>query len=594
MEIQFKKIKYRFVKSLVDISDDLDKILESKQTEGNITSGTGNKNIKFKKLNDKIQIDFEGEHFQIDKEPICFVNEDNKSLFKIYDSSNQIYIDKIRKGIENKYEFFLQSGDKIEFKEIFIKGIKTIVIKLKNNQYNNIFKPLCMRLETKEKILEINTNCFLPKDSPSLHIDHFSKFKLIIDKRKVLINKINDFMENDKKFIFKIYGSNGIGKSITYLYFSTIKTNYKIIYFNLKDIFIGKQTIQEYFKNALMKYYSSNNYYCEENVSQKIDNDKYDKFNYNIYLSTIKILESKSLFINGDLWDMLNCFCDYIEDDGNSLIILDQYKSEYDNENKLINLKKIITKYSQNRSIKFIISSSLNDNTVKQDLIADLLYIYNEQIEFIKSIEKTTIETEKNDIEDELFTDFDFVKNDNENINEDFQNITLFNLDKVDDLTKKRNNEIEKTKNDDIINENEKKIINKYMNIDSRLTDLTEIIYINNLISVEEIIPDSDKKLFKLFNFNPESYSIFNIIFHTNSNIQKDILHKSFLDLSFKEIDRKVGKFYQNLKNNKYINYSADYLKYTFLMKLREIIEKKYELNLKEWLNNSIFRSISF
>ena len=43
-------------------------------------------------------------------------------------------------------------------------------------------------------------------------------------------------MKNDKKFILKIYGSNGIGKSIIFLYFMAIKSDYKIIYFNLKDI----------------------------------------------------------------------------------------------------------------------------------------------------------------------------------------------------------------------------------------------------------------------------------------------------------------------------------------------------------------------
>ena len=138
-----------------------------------------------------------------------------------------------------------------------------------------------------------------------------------------------------------------------------------------------------------MKYYSSNNYASINDASSKEDIDKYTKFNYNIYLKTIKDLENKyqDVFIKGDLWDMLFSFCEYIEDDGYSLIIIDQYKNEFDDEKKSINLKKIITQYSQNKTIKFIIASSLNDNTVKEDLIADLIYIFRESIEFLKSPE---------------------------------------------------------------------------------------------------------------------------------------------------------------------------------------------------------------
>ena len=590
----FAKIKYRFVKSLIDISNYLDEIIESKMNVGKVLVKELNKNITFEKTDNKISIDFNGDNFQIDKEPISFFGPKGESLFKIYDSSNKLYIDDIRKGIENKYEFFLKTGEKIKFEEIIGKGIKSIIVNMRDNQYNNIFKPLCERLETKEKHLEINTNCFLPKESQSLLIRSNSKFQLIIDKRQDLIQKIFDFMKNDKKFILKIYGSNGIGKSITFLYFMTIKNEYKIIYLNLKDIFTYKQDQQEYFKNALMKYYSSNNYPSIKGDSITSDNNEYIQFNYNVYLKAIKALENKykDSFIKGDLWDMLDSFCNYIEDDGNSLIIIDQYKDEFDNKNKLINLKKIMTKYSENKTIKFIIASSLNDNTVKEDLIADLIYIFREPIEFLKSPEYS-IKTKN--IEDELFKNFNFDNNNsNNNVNKEFENIYLFNIDKVDNLTKENNNEIRETKNNDvIINNNENKIINKYINIDQKLIELTEIIYINNLVSVEDILEDANnsetsnnkednKELFELFNFSPEAYSKFNFIFHSKSNLTKDLLYKTFLNGRFNEIEEKIDKFYKNLKENRYFNYSSDCLKYTYLMKLSEIIENNEELNLKE------------
>ena len=590
----FSKIKYRFVKSYFDISNYLDRIINSEKDEGNILMKELNKNINYKKIDKKISIDFNGEQFQIDKEPICFFNPDGQTLFKIYDSSNKLYIDYIKIGIENKFDFLLQTGEKIKFQEIIEKGIKSIVVKMRNNQYNNIFKPLCERLETKEKNVEINTNCFLPQESESLLINNNSKFQLIIDKRQDLIEKIYDFLKNTKKSILKIYGSNGVGKSITFLYFMTIKNDYKIIYFNLKDIFAYKKNQQEYFKNALMKYYSSNNY-LSINASSAFEFDNYTQFNYNIYLKAIKDLETKyhDSFIEGDLWDMLNSFCDYIDDDGYSLIIIDQYKNEYDNENKSINLKKIISNYSENKTIKFIIASSLNDNTVKEDLIADLIYIFREPIEFLKSPEYSI--TNKKDIEDELFKDFNFDNNNNnDDVNKEFTNISLFNIDNGDKSSKENKTEINEPKNNKpIINMNDDKMINKYKSTNKKLIELTEIIYINNLVSVEDILKNSNnsktseskednKELFELFNFSPEAYTKFNYIFHTKSNSTKDLLYKTFLDGRFKEIDEKIDKFYQNLKNNRYFNYSSDCLKYTYLMKLNEIIKNNEELNLKQ------------
>ena len=153
----------------------LDSIIESELIEGEIEVNELKKNINFKKLDNKISIDLNGEKFDKDKKPISFFDPDGKSLFKIYDSSNKLYIDNIKKGIENKYDFFSEKGEKIKFNEILEKGIKTIV-NIRDNQYNNIFKPLCGRIETKESNLEINTNCFLPKESQSLLIRNNSKF----------------------------------------------------------------------------------------------------------------------------------------------------------------------------------------------------------------------------------------------------------------------------------------------------------------------------------------------------------------------------------------------------------------------------------
>jgi hypothetical protein len=76
--------------------------------------------------------------------------------------------------------------------------------------------------------------------------------------------------------------------------------------------------------------------------------------------------------------------------------------------------------------------------------------------------------------------------------NKEFTNFSLFNIDKVENSNQEKKNEIRETENNRvIINKNKDKIINKYMNINEKLIELTEIIYINNLDSVENFLKDS-------------------------------------------------------------------------------------------------------
>jgi pantothenate kinase-related protein Tda10 len=129
----------------------------------------------------------------------------------------------------------------------------------------------------------------LAEKSESLSININTEFQLFINQRIILIEKIMNFLKDDKKSILKIYGSDGIGKSVTFLYFTTIETKYQIIYLNIKDIFKYKSDSYRYFKNALMKYYSSNNFFL--NKDKDDDFDKYSNLNYNIYLQAVQDLE---------------------------------------------------------------------------------------------------------------------------------------------------------------------------------------------------------------------------------------------------------------------------------------------------------------
>ena len=89
MEFPSKRLEYRFIIDETDITDDLEKILQSEKIEGSIITSKKEKVLKFHKSNDKIELELENIKFSIDKEPIKFFNENNKIIFKIYDQGRR-------------------------------------------------------------------------------------------------------------------------------------------------------------------------------------------------------------------------------------------------------------------------------------------------------------------------------------------------------------------------------------------------------------------------------------------------------------------------------------------------------------------------
>jgi hypothetical protein len=284
--------------------------------------------------------------------------------------------------------------------------------------------------------------------------------------------------------------------------------------------------------------------------------------------------------LSGDFWDILQNFCKYIESINNSVIIIDQFKNEYDPKG---NLNNIISSYAKEKRIKFIIASSLNDSTVKEDFVKDLMKFFKDELEPIK-LPKGVKEDNEMKIVNELFKDFNFEPyQDTKDINKDFSNISIFNIDPINDS--KENNILNDDINEIII---ENKILNNYSIFDIERNKLTEILYVNNLISIEEMIKDSeDKRLNSKFNFNPKIYTKYINFLQTNdTNELKKNLNKHFLDLKFYEILEKVDKFYINLMRKNNNKYSSEYLKATLLVKLKDIIDNKRELDLKELIQS--------
>ena len=170
-------------------------------------------------------------------------------------------------------------------------------------------------------------------------------------------------------------------------------------------------------------------------------------------------------------------------------------------------------------------------------------------------------------------------------IDDDFSKISMFNI--VDD-NELENPEIKNTQikdNDNKINPENKseKENNLFIPVKKDISKY-DIVYVNNLVSIEEIVKDSnDKEIFRLFDFNPKTYIKFNTLLQYHPSSLSNDKYKSFLDLRFNNIDVKIDLFYRKLKNiKKYSNYSPESLKGTFLMMLKEIIKTKKKLNLME------------
>ena len=372
MEMFFQRHIFRFRVGDIQIAEDLDKILASKENEGIIKTTQKEKILTFKKNEKNIEIKLENQKFLIDNNPILFLNQTNKILFKVYIRTEE-NLSNILEFAGPKFEYYLPSDKKLSKDELIKKKneIMEVIVKLANNEYKEIFEPLCKKLTINEdSFINIKANCFLPESSQSLMIEHNANFKLCIDKRIDLINMMIDFIKSNK-FILKIYGSEGIGKSVSFLYLTALESDYKYIYFNLRDINKNPLKIYSYFKKAMMRYYS--------NIPNKSDSeDIKNKDNYDFYLLEILDMEKHygDKFKYGTFWDMLKYFCDFIENYEKSVIIIDQYKSEY-GDIKI--LKSLLSNCKKGGNIKFIISSSLNDYSVKEDFILDLMVIYQKK-----------------------------------------------------------------------------------------------------------------------------------------------------------------------------------------------------------------------
>lgn len=378
-----------------------------------------------------------------------------KFKYNFVDSNNQILN-------ENK-EYKTIKSVRIIIKKIY--DIDSQIFKDTIVDYNNL-----PELQT-SKVIKINP-LLLSYNFFHIFPDNIgleTKFSLIInEERKKFIEKINNFVESDKTFLW-IIGSDGIGKSISLMYYSINKKE-NVLYFNLKLFDEKNNNSMEYFANEIIKYF----FLKKRNADSVVLNGNKSKATYvlnNIFgaqdpkeNSIEKFWKSMSVLIG--LISMLNIKKQLI-------IIIDQYR-DISSDSKFIKLKdffQLIKKYKH----KIILSASINNKNI--------------QSIFFNDIENFSFYSDNDDTEIKDFEIID-IKND------------IYEVKQISDYYEKILRDDEKQ----FINNNIKKSEDDpFVSLNDNLKDVTEKLYFPSLVSGKELskdFTDEEIKCFKDFDYN--------------------------------------------------------------------------------------------
>ena len=535
--------------------------------------------VSYTIIGNEIKISFSSikEEYSILKHYLFLVNEKknkNRILFftkRDLENAFEIFGKRFYFLVENKImnsatEIFDLLPEKVILRKKESDDMPLDVFKCLNNKKN---------ISNENSIL-IDTNELISQDMKYLGIYRDNNINLVIKKRDELINEIKDFMdEQSEEVIMKIYGVNGIGKSLTLIYLTSLINNFKIIYFNLKE-FHWKQSSQliNMFKFQLANYYTQQ---VDLNIEQE-QKDIINKKAYEHYIESMKKLDKKiEEKYNIDFWDLLNIFLNMLSIYSNQtvLVIIDQYKIENDPKNKLNALEEQIT--NDKSFIKLLIVSSLNDKKTKNEFILHLNNCLKKQK---KSIQKIDIVSHSEEKIEDIFVDFHQTNESFEKNDDDFEKIKAFGEDNEINMNKYNIDISEDTyieKIEYFLDNNKYKIDDICNNKKYRL------IYINDLVSFKYLINEDNKFIDKLkeFNYNPKySYKLKYSLEQDLKNKSLNEAYNNFLFQIYDNIKNKILEF----KEIFYRNFNLELKKrdiVLILFQLKKIVEEKIELNLE-------------
>jgi len=487
----------------------------------------------------------------------------------------------------------MQKEFSTNFRYIFIDNLELNTIRLKsraltipeniidiylnmNDNYKSYNTAIILdRIEIDPLFLSSNFYDIFPE------VEKTTNFELILnDKRKILLNKLKSFLESDKNYYWLI-GSDGIGKSISLLYFSSLK-DYQIIYFNLKLYVISseKDKFLEIFLKDIHKLFLKD-----------IDYKEYiDGVNFN-FAEQIKDIEfevnKKSITYLSFFWDYLYYFIK-INLQKDYIIILDQYKSgKYDlNFNGLNRIINLIRQYNDKKT-KIIITSSMDNTDTKYELIKRLDNIFN---------------IEENENLFELIPEIDFNNNSEENFQissniDEEEEETNIQFEDTDDLDNKSdcsfcqtiiNEEQNKLKKKNTIIEEEKIIINSKCLLDQIFSKKIQRDYYCSLVSGKEIyeklLIEDEYIVAKDFNYSLKyilKYLYFKKRQSNNGNNDINEIIKEFYKKESDKMKIKIENFYSSLPQNIMAKDIAA-LEFKSLCKLRNYIVNECKLEMKD------------
>jgi hypothetical protein len=473
------------------------------------------------------------------------------------------------KEIKNKH-FELES-----LKKISIKKIKSEIKEEEFSQYIIRIKPSfplknsIISLEKKKLSFYFNDIC-ISSDTNTEFVDF-----ILEGNRIEFINKIDDFLKS-KNLFYLVLGTDGIGKTITLLYYtSSLLNDYGNLYFNLK-LFLKNETdkikIKEIFFNELKRIFlTDNNIGSVKSFTMK----KYNNLINNINDS---ILESEGI---NYFWELLFMFIKIYDKSliGNIFIVLDQYKidkidNEFKNLNKLcelINSKELINHF------KLMILISINNYDTKDIFLENLNYLPYFPIKSDNLIPLPNYKS--NDIGNfRSKNNKDNNNNYNERNNYEFEDIEKFLNEKHKEFQINFNNSAKEIQNNSFFISHQ--IFSK-LELNSKYYEITKKEYLNEIVNCKNLIDNkmhiNYKNCIKLFGY---SLKYFSLLLKEINNTEKEE------DETDDDFSRRVIKNFYAKMGTKII-YNLDSYYISFYKNDKDFLIKKIE-NLKT-LNDSIY-----
>ena len=481
--------------------------------------------------------------FNLEQYSIIINGEEIKNKYFERDSLQNIIIKKLKSEIKEE-----------EFSQYIIRikpslPLKNSIINLEKKKLSFYFNDICISSDT-------NTKC----------VDF-----ILEGNRIEFINKIDDFLKS-KNLFYLVLGTDGIGKTVTLLYYtSSLLNDYGNLYFNLK-LFLKNETdkikIKEIFFNELKRIF------LIDNNNESVKSFSMKKYNNLINNINDSILESEGI---NYFWELLFTFLKIYDKSlmGNIFIVLDQYKTDkidYDFKN-LNKLCELINSKELNNLFKLMILISINNYDTKDIFLENLNYLPYFPIKSDNLIPLPNYKS--NDMGN--FRSKSNKDNNNQN-NYEFEDIEKFLNEKHKEFQINFNNSAKEIQNNSSFLSHQ--IFSK-LDLNSKYYDITKKEYLNEIVNCKNLIDDkihiNYRNCIELFGYSLKYFSI--LLKEINSTKKEE-------DETDDNFSKKVIKnFYSKMLNN--IIYNLDSYYISFYKNDKDFLIKKIE-NLKT-LNDSIY-----